>query len=178
MKSGTKLLAIALLFAGLVLLNYLAVLHSRCASMRPPSKIYTLSPGTRALLGKIEEPIQLDFYFSRSASTLPIAVKNYADRVLEMLRQYVRAAHGKIILNVIDPKPDTPEEEKATAAGIAPQTWPATGRAVLLRPRRHPGRPAEGHSPPSPPTASSSSNTTSRSCSTRRSCSTAASSAC
>jgi ABC-type uncharacterized transport system involved in gliding motility auxiliary subunit len=44
-----------------------------------------------------------------------------------MLRQYVRAAHGKITLNLIDPKPDTPEEEKATAAGISPQTWPATG---------------------------------------------------
>ena len=39
-----------------------------------------------------------------------------------MLGQYVRSAHGKITLNVIDPKPDTPEEEKATAAGIAPQT--------------------------------------------------------
>ena len=44
-----------------------------------------------------------------------------------MLGQYVRSAHGKITLNVIDPKPDTPEEEKATAAGVAPQTWPSTG---------------------------------------------------
>ena len=31
--------------------------------------------------------------------TLPIALKDYADRVQEMLRQYVRAARGKIILN-------------------------------------------------------------------------------
>jgi ABC-type uncharacterized transport system involved in gliding motility auxiliary subunit len=126
MKSGTKLLAIALLFAGLVLVNYLASsLPVRLDATA--GKIYTLSPGTKALLGKIEDPVELDFYFSRSASTLPIMVKNYADRVLEMLHQYVRAAHGKIMLNVVDPKPDTAEEEKATAAGVAPQTWPATG---------------------------------------------------
>jgi ABC-type uncharacterized transport system involved in gliding motility auxiliary subunit len=41
-----------------------------------------------------------------------------------MLRQYARASHGMIRLNVIDPEPDTPEEEKATAAGIEPQTIP------------------------------------------------------
>ena len=126
MKSATRLLSVALLFAGLILVNYLASsIPVRLDATA--EKIYTLSPGTRALLVKIEEPVQLDFYFSRSARTLPIALKNYAGRVQEMLRQYVRAAHGRITLNVIDPKPDTPEEEKATAAGISPQTWPATG---------------------------------------------------
>ena len=126
MKSGSKLLAIVLLFVGLVLLNYLAgSIPVRIDATA--GHIYTLSPGTKALLGKIEEPVELDFYFSRSAGTLPIALKNYADRVLEMLGQYVRAAHGKIVLNVIDPKPDTAEEDKATAAGISPQTWPSTG---------------------------------------------------
>jgi ABC-type uncharacterized transport system involved in gliding motility auxiliary subunit len=34
----------------------------------------------------------------------------------------VRAAHGKITLNLINPAPDTPEEERATAAGLEPQT--------------------------------------------------------
>ena len=126
MKSATRLLSVALLFAGLILVNYLA--SSIPARLDATAeKIYTLSPGTRALLAKIEEPVQLDFYFSRSARTLPIALKNYAERVHEMLRQYGRAAHGRITLNVIDPKPDTPEEEKATAAGISPQTWPGTG---------------------------------------------------
>ena len=127
MKSATRLLSVTLLLAGLILVNYLA--SSIPARLDATAeKIYTLSPGTRALLAKIEEPVQLDFYFSRSARTLPIALKNYAERVHEMLRQYGRAAHGRITLNVIDPKPDTPEEEKATAAGISPQTWPSTGR--------------------------------------------------
>jgi ABC-type uncharacterized transport system involved in gliding motility auxiliary subunit len=33
----------------------------------------------------------------------------------------VRASRGKVTLNVINPRPDTPEEEKATAAGLTPQ---------------------------------------------------------
>jgi ABC-type uncharacterized transport system involved in gliding motility auxiliary subunit len=126
MKPGIKVLSVALLFAGLVLVNYLASSLPTRLDLTS-QKIYTLSPGTKALLGKIEEPLQLDLYFSRSSSTLSVGLKNYAERVREMLGQYVRSAHGKITLNVIDPKPDTPEEEKATAAGIAPQTSPSTG---------------------------------------------------
>src|SRR6185369_14730408 len=83
--------------------------------------IYSLSPGTKTMLGKIEEPVTLDMYFSSGANGLPIAYKNYAARVQEMLRQYVRGSHGKLTLNVINPRPDTPEEEKATAAGLQPQ---------------------------------------------------------
>jgi len=73
------------------------------------------------MLTKIEEPITLDLYFTKDANGLPIAYKNYAARVHEMLRQYVRAGHSKLTLNVIDPRPDTPSEEKATAAGLTPQ---------------------------------------------------------
>ncbi|MFA5264289.1 MAG: GldG family protein [Opitutaceae bacterium] len=120
MKLGSKSIAIALLFAGLVLANYLASsLPLRLDATA--DKIYTLSDGTRALLGKIEEPITLDFYFSKEAKGLPVSYKNYAARVQEMLRQYVRASKGRLVLQVIDPRPDTPEEERATAAGLQPQ---------------------------------------------------------
>ncbi len=123
MKLGNKILASALLFAGLVLANYLA--SSVPARLDATAgKIYTLSPGTKALLGKIEEPVTINFYFSEGTAGLPISYKNYAERVREMLRQYVRASRGKIVLNVIKPQPDTPEEEQASAAGLEPQTLP------------------------------------------------------
>ena len=129
MKPSGKALAIALLFVGLVLVNYLASsLPARLDTTA--ERIYTLSPGTRALLGKITEPVTLDFYFTKSANGLPIAYKNYATRVEEMLRQYARASRGKLTLNVIDPRPDTPDEEKATAAGIQPQLIPTTGEQI------------------------------------------------
>ena len=120
MKLGSKTLAIVLLFVGLVLVNYLASsLPLRFDATA--DKIYTLSPGTKALLGKIAEPVALDFYFSKNARGLPIAYKNYAARVQEMLREYVRGSKGRLTLNVIDPQPDTPAEERATAAGLRPQ---------------------------------------------------------
>jgi ABC-type uncharacterized transport system involved in gliding motility auxiliary subunit len=123
MTSGSKTVAIALLFVGLVLANYLAKsVPGRYDATS--EKIYTLSPGTKALLAKITEPTTLDLYFSSNTSGQFVEYKNYAERVREMLRQYTRASNGKVRLNVIDPEPDTPEEEKATAAGISPQTIP------------------------------------------------------
>jgi ABC-type uncharacterized transport system involved in gliding motility auxiliary subunit len=128
MKSGSKFVVIVLLFVALVLVNFLA---SRLPFRGDATaeNIYTLSPGTRSILSKIEEEVVLDFYFSKSVQGLPITYKNYAARVEEMLRQYVRASGGKLQLNVIDPRPDTPEEEKATAAGLQPQQLP-TGETV------------------------------------------------
>jgi ABC-type uncharacterized transport system involved in gliding motility auxiliary subunit len=120
MKLSGKALAIVLLFVGLVLVNYLASSLPVRVDATAES-IYSLSTGTKTLLGKIEEPITLNLYFSKDATGLPIAYKNYATRVSEMLRQYVRGSRGKLTLNVINPRPDTPDEEKATAAGLTPQ---------------------------------------------------------
>jgi ABC-type uncharacterized transport system involved in gliding motility auxiliary subunit len=128
MKSGSKFVVIALLFVALVLVNFLASRLPFRGDATAES-IYTLSAGTTSILGKIEETVVLDFYFSKSVQGLPITYKNYATRVEEMLRQYVRASGGKLQLNVIDPRPDTPEEEKATAAGLQPQQLP-TGETV------------------------------------------------
>lgn len=131
MKLGSKTVAVLALFAGLVLVNYLAS-KLPLRGDATAGRIYTLSDGTRSLLGKIEEPVTLDFYYSRQATGLPVNYKNFAARVEEMLRQYARAAGGRIVLNVINPEPDTPEEERATAAGIRPQMIPTTGEQIYF----------------------------------------------
>jgi ABC-type uncharacterized transport system involved in gliding motility auxiliary subunit len=120
MKSGSKTIAIVLLLVGLVLVNYLATSIPLRVDATAES-IYSLSDGTKKMLGKIEEGVVIDLYFSKDANNLPIAYKNYAARVQEMLRQYVRASRGKLTLNLINPRPDTPDEEKATAAGLQQQ---------------------------------------------------------
>ncbi|MBI5381017.1 MAG: GldG family protein [Opitutae bacterium] len=130
MKLGSKTIAIVLLFVGLVLINYLAAtLPLRYDATA--EQIYTLSPGTKTLLGKIEEPVTLNFYFSKNAKGVPISYKNYGARVQEMLRQYVRVSKGKLTLNVINPQPDTPEEERASASGVQPQMLP-TGEQIYF----------------------------------------------
>ena len=73
MKSSGKVLAIALLFVGLVLVNFLASSIPARVDATAES-IYSLSSGTKALLGKIEEPVTLNLYFSKDATGLPIAL--------------------------------------------------------------------------------------------------------
>ncbi len=130
MKPGLKTLSVALLLLGLILVNYLAS-RLPIRADATAEHIYTLSDGTKSLLSKIEEPVVLDYYFTRSANGLPIQYKNYAERIREMLRQYVRASGGKLTLNVIDPRPDTQEEERAGAAGLQPQRL-ATGETFYF----------------------------------------------
>jgi gliding motility-associatede transport system auxiliary component len=126
MRIGRKILVVALLLVALGLVNYLAsALPWRIDATA--EHIYTLSPGTKTLLGKIGDPITLDLYFSKDTGGQFVEYLNYAARVREMLGQYVRAARGKIVLNVVDPEPDTPQEEAATAAGVQPQTLPNGG---------------------------------------------------
>lgn len=120
MKIGEKTVTVLLLIAALVLINVLVSFYPAKIDLTE-QKIYTLSPGTRSLLKEIEEPIALQFYFSRSIEGLPISFKNYATRVEELLRQYEGAAGGMIHLEIIDPEPDTEEEEAAARSGIQGQ---------------------------------------------------------
>jgi len=131
MKTGSKALVIILLLGGLVLVNFLAS-QLPVRGDATAGGIYTLSSGTRTILQKIEEPVVLDFYFSKDAAGLPVSYKNYGVRVQEMLRQYVRASGGRLSLNVVNPRPDTPEEERATAAGLQPQAAPGSGEPVFF----------------------------------------------
>ena len=120
MKAVSKLTASLLLLAGLILATIIAGFLPGQADFTA-NKLYTLSHGSPMLLGKIEEPITLEFYFRRNSEAVPIYYKNYATRIEELLRQYVRAAGGRIDLHIIDPKPDTEEEESALRTGLSGQ---------------------------------------------------------
>lgn len=120
MKSASKLATLCLLVIGLILVTVIAGLLPGQADFTA-DRLYTLSEGSKSLLGKIEDPISLQLYFSRSVKNVPIRLKNYASRVELLLRQYEGEADGKITLSMIDPKPDTEEEEAAIRAGISRQ---------------------------------------------------------
>jgi ABC-type uncharacterized transport system involved in gliding motility auxiliary subunit len=81
-------------------------------------RLYTLSRGTQRTLARIEEPITLRFYYStRLADEVP-SYGVYAQRVRELLDQYVAAAHGKIRLEVYNPVPFSDVEDRAVAFGL------------------------------------------------------------
>lgn len=79
---------------------------------------FTLSRGTRHILGKLQEPVTLKFYYSRASGARYASTAAYAKRVRDLLGEYVAAARGKIILQEVDPEPFTPEEDEASAAGL------------------------------------------------------------
>lgn len=84
-------------------------------------KLYTLSGGSKAVLGKLDRKVTLKYFFSESAKEMPASLKTYAGQVRDLLREYERAGGGKVVLESYDPKQDSDEEEWATKYGIEPQ---------------------------------------------------------
>ncbi|HKX10078.1 MAG TPA: Gldg family protein [Stellaceae bacterium] len=82
------------------------------------SRIYTLSDGTARTIAQIQEPVTLRFYYSRRLGDEIPSYGIYAQRVRETLEEYAARAKGKIDLQVIDPEPFSPEEDRAVALGL------------------------------------------------------------
>ncbi len=94
--------------------------------------LYTLSGGSKAVLGKLEQDVTVKYYVSSSAADMPMALKTYAQRVENLLKEYVRASGGKVVLEAYDPKPDSDAEEWAQRYGIEPQTVNPFGSPVYF----------------------------------------------
>jgi ABC-type uncharacterized transport system involved in gliding motility auxiliary subunit len=82
--------------------------------------LYQLSPGTREVLTRIDEPVELNFYYSRAEAARYPAVRAYGARVREMLRAIAAQSGGRVRLEEIDPAPFSQAEDAAIAAGLEP----------------------------------------------------------
>jgi len=88
--------------------------------------LYSLTEGTDQIIDKMKseavKPIEVKLYFSATTGkTLPSFIKDfitYADYVRNLLKEYEKAADGKIRVTVIDPKPDSDQEEDAGDYGL------------------------------------------------------------
>src|SRR5262249_44545087 len=94
--------------------------------------LYTLSSGTRNTLAKIDEPITLRFYYSTRLGDEVPSYGVYAQRVREMLDQYVAKAHGKLRLEVYNPQPFSDVEDRAVAFGLKGVPLDAQGEQVYF----------------------------------------------
>ncbi len=83
--------------------------------------LYTLSPGTKAILKKVDSPVEIRFYFSQSEARIPSQLRTYASEVEDLLEEFRQASGGKIRVRKIDPKPDSDAEEAAQIDGIEGQ---------------------------------------------------------
>ena len=84
--------------------------------------LYTLSKGSKAVLGQLTEDVTLKYYVSSSSAEMPMALKTYANQVGNLLKEYERAGGGRLVVEEYDPKPDSDAEEWAQRYGVEPQT--------------------------------------------------------
>ncbi len=84
-------------------------------------KLYTLSPGTKAILSKLDTPVEIRFYCTLDAKEMPVPLKTYAQRVEDLLGEYKKAAKSNIEIKKFDPKPDSDAEDSANLDGVEGQ---------------------------------------------------------
>lgn len=84
-------------------------------------RAYTLSAGTKAILGKLDTPVQIRFYCTRGDARMPVMLKTYAQRVEDLLGEYRQASKGFIEVQKLDPAPDSDAEDSAKLDGVEGQ---------------------------------------------------------
>ncbi len=133
--TGSALLILALLFVAVVLVSNVLFRGARVDLTE--SNLYTLSDGTRSLLGKLDEPVQLTLYFSdRSTADTDNpsarALRAYYPRIRELLEEIAARSDGKVRLTVVDPIAYSEDEDAAVASGIQGLPFGPAGENVFL----------------------------------------------
>jgi ABC-type uncharacterized transport system involved in gliding motility auxiliary subunit len=121
LSSRTALGAIALVSA-LVLLIAVNVLT---AELLPGARLdltqerlYTVSSGTKQILGSLPEPVTFRFFFSdRLARELP-QYATYAQQVRDLLNEYAARSKGMLKVESYNPEPFSDVEDRAVAYGL------------------------------------------------------------
>ena len=84
--------------------------------------LYTLSDGTKSILGKLRQPIKAKLYYAKTAALEgPDQIRyfnSYYQYVNSLLEEYAAEAKGMFDLEVIDPRPFSDEEVQATRYGL------------------------------------------------------------
>jgi len=110
---------VIVLLAVLVALNFLVGAVSLRADLTE-GQVYTLSPGTRAILAKLEAPVKVRFYYTQGAA-VPVGLKTFAKRVEDLLGEYHAASRGRVVIEKFNPLPDSDAEDSAELDGVEGQ---------------------------------------------------------
>ena len=123
-------LGIVAMLAILIAVNIIAARGKQRIDLTA-ERAYTLSPGTKAILAKLDTPVQIRFYCSRGANAMPVMLKTYAQRVEDLLGEFKQASKGQIDIQKLDPEPDSDAEDSAKLDGIEGQLLPQ-GESIYL----------------------------------------------
>lgn len=129
----TPLFALAGLVAMFVVLVAVNVIVAkvRVQADLTADRAFTLSEGTRKILGGLSSPVQVRFYATQDDEAMPMGLKNYAQNVNDLLDAMQQASGGKLQVQRLDPKPDSDAEDSARLDGVDPQVYPNGERIYL-----------------------------------------------
>jgi ABC-type uncharacterized transport system involved in gliding motility auxiliary subunit len=94
-------------------------------------KLYTLSDGTKAILKKLDTPVEIRFYCTQGEKEVPSQFKVYSQHIDDLLSEYKQYGKKNITLKRLNPKPDSDAEDSAKLDGVEGQMLP-NGEALYM----------------------------------------------
>jgi len=118
--SGWKLIPATLIIAAsFIFVNFLFLSWTQKKDYTE-DRIYTLSEDTKSYLTNLSKPVTLRYYVSSQANVLPIELRSHAAHVRELLQRMVETSKGQLILEELDPQPDSDAEQAAQVDELKP----------------------------------------------------------
>ena len=126
MRNHRTLTLILVAAISILAIHVVAMLTAGVRADATSEDLYSLSAGTESILARMHkegtQPVEIRLYFSEtSGKTLPRFIKDFItyERYLRhLLKEYERAAEGKIKLRFIDPITDSDDEQDAVKDGL------------------------------------------------------------
>lgn len=117
----TRYVAVFLTLAAVLFLALNVTSNSTLRNARldlTESRLFTLSQGTVNTLRGIREPIVIRFFFSTHLASEAPQLRSYARQVEDLLRAYASRAGRALVLEIIDPRAFSEEEDLAVSYGL------------------------------------------------------------
>ncbi len=117
---------LAILFVMVIAVSAISICHGVLKTAKidlTEHKLYTLSGGTKEILASLKQPITVKLFYTKTAAVKSSIdqiryYNNYYTYVRALLEEYAAQANGKVVLEVIDPRPYSEEELAAIRHGL------------------------------------------------------------
>ncbi len=113
-------------FAGILVVLAIILVLNGLVSFLPvrfdltEHNIYTLSPGTKAIVRELDTPVKIRYFVTDNRDMMTPVERNLAKAVEDRLLEYKKLGRGNIIFEKLNPEPDTNAEDAAEMAGLQP----------------------------------------------------------
>ena len=135
-KQATTGVTILIMLAILFVINYLVggVGVGNFRVDLTEDKLYTLSDGTRNILNRVnpDKPVTIRYYVSTDDRVMPPILKTYARTIQDLLLEFEKAADGRLVLEKLNPNPNTEDEDKAREDDIQGMQVNSEGDNIYL----------------------------------------------